>query len=306
MRLVFWRKAPTDTPSPTRPKRWTWLGGRRILTNTPYVLPKDKEEGDRLDIQHHLFKLAAGGLYLAPLHTIRLQNILDVACGTGIWGREMAQAFPNARVIGFDIDRSLPERAIELLGPAGQFPPNFRFQVADALQPFPFADGEFEFVHARLISPFVPIARWLDVVREMLRVLKRGGYLEIVEYETLAQSPSPAFNRLGSAFVRLLDQRGLYAGVGDMLPSLLAQAGASHIQQRKFVLGQGKSESETKRQQRLLAADMLAAQAHIRPIFTKLGFFSEAEFDALDQQSRWELPQLGVVWPVVFCYGQKL
>ena len=178
---------------PARLQRWTWLRGRRVLTNTPYIFPKDEAEGSRLDLQHHLFKLAAGGLYRAPLYQPR--SILDVACGTGIWAREMAQHFPKAQVIGFDIDKSLPEKAMELLGPGGQFPHNFRFQVADALQPFPFHEATFDFVHARLISPFVPIPRWPDVLREMMRVLTPGGVIEVVDFRGPPRTPSPAFLR---------------------------------------------------------------------------------------------------------------
>ncbi len=297
MRFFFWRRPQTNTVETARSRRWVWLGGHRILTNTPYVMPKDKLEGDRLDLQHHLLKLAAGGNYRAPIRQPR--DILDVACGTGTWGREMAQEFKRARVIGFDIDPTLPERAMEVLGPGGQFPPNFRFQVADALKPFPFADGEFDFVHARLISPFVPIARWPDVLAEMMRVLKPGGIIEVVELEHLPESPSQAYMTLSNYGRDLMAQRGLFTGVGDALPGLLEQAGAKHIQQRKFVLG------TDLRQRRLLAADMLAAQAHVKPLMVRAGRFTEEEFDALHAQSKAEVTQLGITVPVVFCFGQK-
>lgn len=302
MRLFFWRRPPADLPPP--PRRWTWLMGRRMLTNTPYVMPKDKLEGDRLEVQHHLLKLAAGGLYRAPLRQPR--DILDVACGTGTWGREMALAFPQARVIGFDLDASLPERAMEILGPGGQFPQNFRFQVADALQPFPFPDGAFDFVHARLISPFVPIARWPDVVSEMARVLRPGGgIIELVELETLPQTQSASFMRLMKVASDFMEGRGLHTGVGDALPQYLRAAGIQRIQQRQFVLGQGKTSSETARQQRLLATDMLAAQANFKPVALSLGI-PGSEFDHLHEQAKAEVAQMGMSMPVVFCFGMKL
>ena len=71
MRLLFWRRPQIAVEAPAAPQRWTWLRGRRILTTTPYVLPKDKAEGDRLDLQHHLLKIAAGGLYRAPIRQPR-------------------------------------------------------------------------------------------------------------------------------------------------------------------------------------------------------------------------------------------
>ena len=305
MRLFFWRKPLAEPASPSpKPQRWAWLGGRRFLTNTPYILPKDTQEGERLDAQHHLFKLAAGGLYRAPLRQPR--SILDVACGTGAWGREMAQHFPRARVIGIDIDASLPERAIEILGPGGRFPQNFRFQVADALKPLPFEDATFDFAHARLISPFVPIARWPDVVREMMRVLQPGGIIELVDHQTAPHTPSPAYNRFLAAVGALCDQRGVYAGVGEAFTGFLQHAGVQRLQQRQFVLGKGKTASESRRQQRLLAADAVAFTEHMQPALTRLGYFSDADYEGLIQQVKDELPEVGIVWPVVFCFGMKL
>src|SRR5262245_6919597 len=68
MPLFGWlRRGQDDERPPKSPVgRWAWLSGTRILTNTPYLIPKDDAEGDRLDLQHHLLKLVAGGNYRAP------------------------------------------------------------------------------------------------------------------------------------------------------------------------------------------------------------------------------------------------
>ncbi|HEU5199751.1 MAG TPA: class I SAM-dependent methyltransferase [Ktedonobacterales bacterium] len=298
MRLLFWRRPQATEELPAQPRRWAWLGGRRVLTNTPYVMPKDSEEGNRLDLQHHLFKLAAGGLYRAPLHQPR--SILDVACGTGSWGREMAQQFPRAHVIGFDIDASLPEKAMKVLGPGGQFPQNFRFQVGDALKPFPFDNDSFDFVHARLISPFVPIAQWPAVLGEMMRVLKPGGVIELVELQAPPRTKSAAFMAIAPLGEAMMADRGLFVGVGDALPEMLIQAGAKGVQQRRFVLG------ETERQARMLATDMLAAQEHVKPFLIRLGKITEEQFDRFHAQAKAEVPQMGIWMPVVFAFGKKL
>src|SRR5262249_42755613 len=135
---------------------------------------------------------------------------------------------------GIDIDASLPEKAIEVLGPSGQFPQNFRFQVADALKRFPFDDGMLDFVHARLISPFVPIARWPDVVSEMVRVLRPGGHIELVTYQAAPKTSSPAYNRFLAAVSDFCNRNGIYIGLGDVLTSYLRQARVQRVQQRTF------------------------------------------------------------------------
>jgi ubiquinone/menaquinone biosynthesis C-methylase UbiE len=302
MRLFGWfRRAPQeDQDVQQSPRRWAWIGGRRMLTSTPYVFPKDKLEGDRLDLQHHLYKLALDGNYRAPLRQPRA--ILDVACGTGIWGREMAQKFKRARVVGFDIDRTPLEASIERLGPSGQFPPNFTFVTADALKRFPFEDEEFDFTHARLIGPFVPAARWPDVVAEMVRVTRLGGYVELVDAEP-ASSPSPAYAAMWDAVVRLLSMRGLNGGSGPYLADYLRQAGLQHVEQRRFLIGAGRQQS---REQRLLIVDFLAALTNMQTIIVKAGIMSDADYTATLERTRVELPEMGITFPVVCAFGQRL
>src|SRR5579871_1366914 len=177
----FRRSSQDQRESGDNSMRWSWFGGRRILRFGSYIFPKDAAEGDRLDLQHHLLKLSLGGNYRAPVRQPRA--ILDVACGTGIWCREMALEFPRAQVVGFDIDRTPLEASLARLGPGGQFPPNFKFLEANALERFPFEDESFDFTHARAISPFLPVARWPDVVAEMVRVTCIGGYIELVDFD---------------------------------------------------------------------------------------------------------------------------
>ncbi len=304
MPLSFGRKSQNDDQdaADARPGRWAWLGGRRMLTNTPYILPKDQEEGERLDLQHYLVRFVAGGNYRAPIRQPRA--ILDVACGTGIWCREMAQQFPRARVVGFDIDQTPLNRSRGASRPGGQFPPNFHFQIADALQPFPFEDETFDFVHARFIAPFVPIDRWPHVVGEMMRVLKVGGAIEIVDMERLPVTTSPAYHRLTEKMgMKLMSSRNLYSGVEDHLVKHLSEAGAERIQQRKFTIGTG---PQSQRQQQLLASDLFSALAHLRGVIATLGVISEEEYDTLVEQARQEVEKVGITMSIVFAFGAKL
>ncbi len=301
MRLFGWfRRAPQQQTEPPQPsQRWSWFAGRRLLSFGAYIFPKDLAEGNRLDLQHHLIKLSLGGNYRAPVRQPR--RILDVACGTGIWCREMAQEFPDAQVIGFDIDSTPMEASLKRLGPSGQFPANFRFMEANALKPLPFEDNYFDFTHARLISPFVPVAFWPAVVAEMVRVTRPGGYIEIMESE-LPTCASPAFNAMLDVTSQLLRKHGLYVGAAPHVMGHLTQAGLERLQQRRIVLGAGRF---ARRQQRLLVADFLAAGENMRPIAIKSGLISQTQYDALFESEKAEMPQATITWPFICTYGMK-
>jgi ubiquinone/menaquinone biosynthesis C-methylase UbiE len=303
MRLFGWfRRAPQQggDSDGSAAQRWGWLGGRRVLRNSPYILPKDEVEGSRLDLQHYAYKLGLGGNYRAPIRQPR--TILDVACGTGIWGREMALEFKRAEVVGFDIDRTPMEASLARLGPTGQFPPNFTFLEADALKPFPFEDQRFDFTHARLISPFVPVARWPDVVSEMVRVTRIGGYVELVDFEP-GITECQAFTALNDAMKQLMIARGLHTGAAPFLADYLRRAGLSRVQERRFLLGTGR---DSQRQQRLLIADGLAVLTNLQAIVVKAGILSEAEYSSLLARAREELPRVGIILPVVCAFSIKL
>lgn len=296
------RRAPQQTPDKgTAPKRWSWFAGRRLLLTSPYVLPKDTAEGGRLDLQHHLLKVAFGRNYASRLRAPRM--ILDVACGTGAWGRDLALEFKRAQVIGFDFDRTPLEAALKLAGSDGRFPTNFHYVEADALKRFPFEDNTFDFAFARLIAPFVPAAQWPHVVREMVRVTRLGGSVEVADSGGFPVSPSPAFTALVEAMKRLMGQRGLYTEPGPHLADLLSQGGVSRVKVRHVSVGTG---NNALRQQRMLAADMLSAGATMAPIFAKLGMFSQEECDALLARAREEVARMGITWNFTWAFGVKL
>jgi ubiquinone/menaquinone biosynthesis C-methylase UbiE len=299
MRLFFWRKSSDSTPDEL--PRWRWLGGRRML-NAPYLMPKDKLEGDRLNLQHHLLKVAAGGNYRAPLRQAP-RAILDVACGTGIWARELAVQYPRARVVGFDYDRTPLERALEVLGPGGQFPANFRFVEANMFERFPFEDGEFDYTFSRFLVVATPTDNWPHIAREMLRVTKRGGYVEMVDMQQFPVTQSPAYNRVLEAAADLVHKRGMQTGVEHSLKGYLEAAGLQQVQERAFRVGTGR---QGNRQQRLLISDLLAGHRNLKGALVKLGYFSEPEFDELMAGEERELPQYGVYLPVIYTFGVKL
>lgn len=171
-----------------------------------YVLPRHSTEVDRLDIQHYAMREALAANYLAPIE--RPDRILDVGCGTGQWAYELCQQFPEAMVVGLDLEPSKPER-----------PANYRFVKADLLRGLPFPDDHFDFVHQRLLQSGVPLKRWSGVVKDLVQVARPGGWIELVELKDrwwADQRPGACWSCSSS----LLDPAGLigpaFSSVGLM------------------------------------------------------------------------------------------
>ncbi|MGZ3675186.1 MAG: class I SAM-dependent methyltransferase [Ktedonobacterales bacterium] len=145
--------------------------GRKHVATAPYLLPKDLQEGNRLEFQHYMLRYALKGNYAAPLTNPR--DILDIGTGTGRWAIEMATVFPKANVVGIDL--VTPAKDANKTAEEAR-PQNYVFVQANALDGLPFADNSFDFVHGRLLVFGIPTARWLDLFREAYRLLRPGGW----------------------------------------------------------------------------------------------------------------------------------
>ena len=183
------------------------------------MLPRHPAEIDRLDVQHYALRAALHGNYVAPVSAPA--RILDVGSGTGQWAFDLCEEFPGSLVVGLDVDPGKPER-----------PDNYRFVRANVLQGLPIADGTFDFVHQRLLQAAIPLALWGDEVRQLLRVTRPGGFVELMEIGDRTEPAGPAMTHMWSLCSRLASGYGLdwTRAVPDSLDGHLRQAGAVDVQ----------------------------------------------------------------------------
>jgi len=119
------------------------------------------------------------------------QRVLDVACGTGILGREVASMIGSTgRVAGIDPNPGM-------VAVAKQLAPTVEWHegVAESL---PFPDHSFDAVVSQFGLMFFMDRR--QALREMLRVLTPGGRLVVAVWDSLETMPAYA------AEVALLEQ----------------------------------------------------------------------------------------------------
>ncbi len=89
---VTWKR--TMPASPNIPQEYVDEDGRRHRGDAPYLLPKDDKEIQRLNYQHFILRQLLKGNSFAPVHDLLIKggHVLDVGCGTGRWGHEVATA----------------------------------------------------------------------------------------------------------------------------------------------------------------------------------------------------------------------
>ncbi|CAG8632726.1 4623_t:CDS:2 [Funneliformis mosseae] len=169
---------PSSSSTDIDKEKFRYIEGRRFnnFQTSKYVLPNDDEECDRLHMQHFLMRYAWQGNFASPVEQILTgvdSKVLDVGCGAGSWSFEVATIYPNAKIIGVDISP---------VQPSGIKPKNFTFFQADITDGLPFADETFDFVFQRFLVGSIPKEKWFSVIKELTRMLKPGGYLELKSY----------------------------------------------------------------------------------------------------------------------------
>jgi SAM-dependent methyltransferase len=159
---------------------------------------------------------------LAQLPKIPDARVLDLGCGQGNTTRCLADVLEPSECIGVEFDATLVEYAQTRPGN----PPGVRFQQGDATQ-LPFPDASFDVVFCRYLLIHIPDPP--RVVREMMRVVRPGGFVVAYEGDFTAvgtsHPPCAALETIHRVW------RGLFQNpdAGRRLVHYLRDAGAADI-----------------------------------------------------------------------------
>ncbi|KAI4172210.1 MAG: hypothetical protein LQ346_008642 [Caloplaca aetnensis] len=165
----------------------------------PYMFKRDHRSMARLNYNHWLH-IQLFGYLLHPRIDTPADNshdgfrVADIGTGTAIYPVALSaewqrKGLTRLRVDGFDISSAQ-------FPPQAWMPENVRLYVQDAFQPFaPEKHGAYDVVHVRYFSTLVKGHSLQPLVRNLVGLLKPGGYLQWSEPDmssTKATATSPS------------------------------------------------------------------------------------------------------------------
>ncbi|KAK3353564.1 S-adenosyl-L-methionine-dependent methyltransferase [Lasiosphaeria hispida] len=151
---------------------------RYAVENGVYFAPVDDDEVERLQYMHGIFNMMFDNRLIFP-PIPRPRRILECGSGSGSWAAQVAEQHPECEVIGIDV---FPYPV------ADDLPANVEFQVDDLNSPSTFPSNYFDLVHSRMMAGGIDTTRWLGYMSDILRVLRPGGWCQMVEIYFNAQS----------------------------------------------------------------------------------------------------------------------
>lgn len=134
---------------------------------------------------HHATSLFLDGeLHAVELPT-KLDRVLDLGTGTGIWAIDFADMHPEAAVLGVDLSPIQP----------GWIPPNCSFEVDDVEKPWLWKEP-FDFIHSANIAQ--GIRDWPTYTKRIYDQLTPGGVVQLRESELLFKTDDDTIPKGGA------------------------------------------------------------------------------------------------------------
>ncbi|CAG8454575.1 9617_t:CDS:2 [Paraglomus brasilianum] len=263
-----------------------------------YDMPDNISDLERLETQHYLMRYLWQSNFEAPVDEVLKSSdakVLDVGCGHGTWIFELAQEYPNAQFTGIDTESFLPKREAS---------DNVNFLEHDLLHGLPFSDNTFDFVHMRFLTQYISEKTWEDViVKELVRVAKPGGWIEIVEFDYPHYSAGPKTRKFTKAAMEFLASKGFNGLLSLKLPSFLkATDQVDEIRKHDKSIALGKWAGKVGE---FAIQDMALLVTELRGELSSFMNISEAEYDQLLESYKEEVEKYRTFFKTHRFFTQK-
>ncbi|KAI9282562.1 S-adenosyl-L-methionine-dependent methyltransferase, partial [Sporodiniella umbellata] len=185
--------------------------------------------------------------YQSPIHEKLKRGIrvLDMGCGPGWWTLEMARSYPRSKFVGIDMADVFVSK---------NQPSNVTFMIANAGTKLDFESSAFDFVFQRFLVMGFPTEQYLSSIKEIQRVLKPGGSIEILELINNYEGGGPALSQISEwskvfrhqkpLFIQskiivvnqALEARGMDSFIAQKIPEYLKDTGYKQIESKDFTV----------------------------------------------------------------------
>lgn len=228
------------------------MGSQGLPVKDTYRAPRNKEEYDRLTIQHEMVKIAMGGkLLLAPVDLAKPNlRVLDSGTAQALWLSDIARSvLPTATLVGTDI-------APQHFPPADQRPANVTLSTHSIFDTWPeHMQESFDVVHQRFVLAACSAESSPDSVAKLFACVKPGGWIELHEGNmvTVREGPRhPAMTRFRDLMVEYWGKIRQQPDPGLHLGEWLRGAGAVDIEESVQVIKVGAEAEDPEQGERAL------------------------------------------------------
>lgn len=276
--------------------------------NTYIINIESGAETARLLDQDRLVTFFMQSLFPPEVDLSKIYRVLDIACGPGEWVRDVAFHYPEMRVVGVDINRTMIEYARDMA--LVRKLDNVAYRVMNVLEPLDFPDNSFDFVNARFLVGFMSPSAWPELVKECLRITRPGGIIRLTECDDMGTTNSPTYNQLlemGQAAMqkagRTLAPDGLSIGITTMLGRFLRDGGCKNIQRAAYTIDYSSGEKA----HAAVCLDIQMMTKLTQPFMVKMGVVDNKEMDDLYEQmvNEMEAETFNGLWIIVSVWGEK-
>ncbi|KAI8085091.1 S-adenosyl-L-methionine-dependent methyltransferase [Halteromyces radiatus] len=248
------------------------------MTRPPTIFSDfDFKEFDRWQRQHYLLKSARKANAWASFNTTKGAVIIDVGTGNGIWALEMANQYPNVQVLG--LDRVLPNDQ-------QNGPENLRFVQCDVTEAWPMGDNAVDFIFQRSMGDAMKQEQWGPLLKEMYRVLKPGGYIELIENDFWRHNPGPVQQAFDAFIQEQCKVTGVDFQLTDSLDTLVNETGFDQVDKKTMdiPLGEWPADQELKQFGFINKEAHKALLKNYKDFYVKQWGLSSADFDLAVQE----------------------
>jgi ubiquinone/menaquinone biosynthesis C-methylase UbiE len=267
--------------------RWMKGKGSRNAPAQPSVemTPEEAKRAlvDNANWWFYWAKEDRGWIFKAPVANPR--DIVHLNCGTGRWVIEVAAQFPQAHVVG--IGATLHDPLLSLGHGIDQLPPNIEFRQGDVSQPLPFPDASFDFVFMGSLRAVVPTTSWTDVMQEIVRIMRPGGWVESIESISLLKNNTPGMGQIQEWLSERDRQQGKDPLVALKIPQLMKDSGLTNVTTEEVLQSLRGPYDARSRERRMISGSRVIAQN--RAAIIAAGIVTEEEYDRVGALARSEL-----------------